>query len=63
MHEEPSGRVRPDSPCVKVCVLGANGYCQGCLRTIGEIANWSAMSAEEQWALLAELPLRRYRLT
>ena len=63
MHDEPSGPPRPDSPCVKICVLGENGYCQGCLRNLGEIAAWSSMSAAQQWALLAVLAQRRRRLT
>jgi predicted Fe-S protein YdhL (DUF1289 family) len=33
--------------------------CEGCLRTLDEIAAWSAMSAEEKRAVLARLPARR----
>ena len=50
---------RPPSPCVKVCSLDANGLCIGCLRTGDEIARWMAMSAGEQWQLLAQLAERR----
>lgn len=33
------------SPCVSVCVMDANsGLCQGCWRTLDEIAAWSTMS-------------------
>jgi uncharacterized protein len=46
---------RPQSPCIKVCVLDSGSRCTGCLRTVGEIATWSAMTAHEQWALLAVL--------
>jgi monothiol glutaredoxin len=49
---------RPPSPCIKVCVLtGSN--CSGCLRTIDEIAAWSTMSVEQQWAVIAALENRR----
>jgi predicted Fe-S protein YdhL (DUF1289 family) len=34
------------------------GLCQGCLRTLAEIAAWSGMSAEEKRAVLASLPAR-----
>jgi uncharacterized protein len=50
---------RPPSPCINVCSLDANGYCVGCLRTGNEIARWMAMSAAEQWQLLAQLAERR----
>jgi uncharacterized protein len=48
----------PVSPCVKNCVLDANGYCRGCYRTIGEIARWQKMSHPEQRALLRDLSER-----
>lgn len=49
---------RPQSPCIKVCTL-VGGQCSGCLRTLDEIAAWSSMSAEAQWALIAALEQRR----
>jgi monothiol glutaredoxin len=52
---------RPQSPCIKVCVLTGD-RCTGCLRTIDEIAAWGAMSADAQWAVLAELETRRRQL-
>ena len=53
---------RPQSPCIKVCVLDSGNRCTGCLRTVGEIAGWSAMTAQEQWALLAVLEDRRFKV-
>ena len=50
---------RPQSPCIKVCVLGPGGLCTGCLRTVDEIAAWSGMSAGQQWAVIAGLKRRR----
>lgn len=51
------------TPCVKVCVVdGASGLCLGCLRTLGEIGGWSALSAAERAAIMAELPGRADRL-
>jgi len=35
------------------------GLCEGCFRTLDEIAAWSAMSATEKRAVLAHLPSRR----
>lgn len=47
------------SPCINVCRMSPDtGLCQGCLRTLAEIAAWSGMSAEEKRAVLASLPAR-----
>ncbi|PLZ02250.1 DUF1289 domain-containing protein [Burkholderia sp. WAC0059] len=33
----------PRSPCINVCRMNpATGWCDGCLRTIDEIAGWSS---------------------
>jgi predicted Fe-S protein YdhL (DUF1289 family) len=45
----------PVSPCINVCVLDDRNVCQGCLRTIDEIADWGRMSATEQWAVIERL--------
>ncbi len=34
-------------------------YCQGCRRTLAEIAAWGSLTDEEQRAVLAQLPQRR----
>jgi predicted Fe-S protein YdhL (DUF1289 family) len=54
-------QVRPESPCIKICTLDAAGVCSGCLRTLAEIASWTAMTSAEQWRLLAVLEERRKR--
>jgi hypothetical protein len=47
------------SPCVKICVVHpATRLCVGCLRSIDEIAGWSAMTHEARAAVMAELPGR-----
>ncbi len=51
------------TPCIKVCVMdGESGLCLGCLRTLAEIAEWSALSAEVRAAILQALPDRRGRI-
>ena len=48
------------SPCINVCVMDeASGWCRGCLRTIGEIAGWAAMSDDDRRAVWRLLPARR----
>ena len=46
------------SPCISVCVMdAASGLCQGCWRTLDEIAAWSAMTDAGKravWALIAQ---------
>ncbi|KQP14422.1 hypothetical protein ASF43_15550 [Pseudorhodoferax sp. Leaf267] len=31
------------SPCVSICRMDAGGLCEGCLRSLPEIAGWSRM--------------------
>ncbi len=48
------------SPCIDVCRMDrATGWCEGCLRTIQEIAAWSTMDDEDQRAVWAKLDERR----
>lgn len=48
------------SPCINVCKMNPDiGLCEGCLRTLDEIAAWSALSDSERRAVLAQLPARR----
>ena len=48
------------SPCIDVCKMnGDTGYCEGCLRTIGEIAGWSTYSDCQKRAVLERLPARQ----
>ena len=46
------------SPCISVCRMNAEtGFCEGCLRTIGEITAWSRSSPSvkrEVWAAIAQ---------
>jgi hypothetical protein len=55
---EPAPVLGPMSPCINVCTIDGEGYCRGCRRTLAEIAAWSRMSAEEQWAVIRALPAR-----
>jgi predicted Fe-S protein YdhL (DUF1289 family) len=51
------------SPCVNICRMdAASGYCEGCLRSLEEIASWSAYSPAEKRAVLAQLPARKKSL-
>jgi hypothetical protein len=48
------------SPCINVCRMdAASGYCEGCGRSLEEIASWSAYSSAEKRAVLARLPARK----
>ena len=51
------------SPCVDVCRMDAeSGYCEGCCRTLDEIASWSKYTAPEKRVVLALLPARKIPL-
>lgn len=48
------------SPCVSVCEIDpSTGLCRGCLRTLDEIASWSAIDDDARRAIVAKLPARR----
>ena len=52
------------TPCIKVCVIDpATALCRGCLRSLNEIAAWSAMSEAERRRVMAMLPDRRSLVT
>lgn len=52
-------RDEPESPCVRVCVIDPQSrLCIGCARTMEEIADWAAMTADARRAVLAALPSR-----
>lgn len=43
-----------ESPCVSICRM-KNGLCEGCRRTIGEIAEWSGASDDRRREILARI--------
>lgn len=48
------------TPCINVCqVSGRTGWCEGCFRTLKEIAGWRRMTDAERDAVMADLPNRR----
>jgi len=51
-----------ESPCDGDCVIDARtGYCNGCMRTLEELARWGMMTPGEKRKLLAVLERRRAR--
>ncbi len=51
----------PSSPCLNICSLDDAGVCRGCFRSLAEIAEWTRMSAGEQWAVVDRAEARRQR--
>ncbi|MGA7815474.1 DUF1289 domain-containing protein [Caballeronia sp.] len=48
------------SPCIHVCRMNAStGLCDGCFRTIDEIAAWSSADAVQKRGILAEADVRK----
>lgn len=51
------------SPCSNVCKMHEpSGWCEGCARTIAEIAAWSRADDATRLAILSRLPERRAAL-
>lgn len=47
------------TPCIGVCTMNPQGLCDGCLRTLEEIAGWSQMDDSRRERLMDEiLPAR-----
>jgi hypothetical protein len=50
----------PHSPCLGICLMDPRTrMCRGCLRTIDEIAAWSALGDDAKAAVCSQLPARR----
>lgn len=48
------------SPCVSICALDPDtGFCQGCGRTLDEIAAWARLSDVDKRRVLARIRERR----
>jgi len=51
------------SPCISVCRIDpATRLCEGCHRTIDEIAHWGLLDDDEKLAVWADLNRRRAAL-
>ncbi|SDK36937.1 DUF1289 domain-containing protein [Billgrantia gudaonensis] len=60
MEKMPPSEKRLASPCIQVCRIDSTTQrCEGCRRTLDEIARWRSMSETERaavWARLAADP-------
>lgn len=63
MSSEPQAPV--PSPCINICRMSpATGLCEGCLRTIEEIAAWSTLddqAKEQVWDAIEQRRLELFR--
>lgn len=48
----------PESPCINVCEIGEDGLCEGCLRTLDEIAIWGTLNGPERVRVYKQLEAR-----
>jgi predicted Fe-S protein YdhL (DUF1289 family) len=49
------------SPCISVCKMNdASGLCEGCFRTIDEIAHWASMNDEGKRAVWLRIESRLF---
>ena len=64
MKQSPPDRaMNIESPCINVCRMRADtGYCEGCFRSLDEIARWSGSADAEKLRILAAAERRRAAL-
>ncbi len=59
MNQPPVAQAVP-SPCNSICRMDeATGWCQGCARTLPEIAAWAGLDEADKRRVWALLPERR----
>jgi uncharacterized protein len=59
-----AARRRIESPCIGICVIDpATECCEGCFRTLSEVASWSTSSALERRQILDSVERRRAEQT
>jgi predicted Fe-S protein YdhL (DUF1289 family) len=59
MPAAPSTSLIP-SPCISVCRMNPRtGWCEGCFRTLDEIAAWGSMSDRDKRVVWKLLPARK----
>lgn len=52
-----------ESPCINVCKMDdATGLCQGCYRSLDEIAAWAMASDDAKRQILVAVEQRRFKL-
>ena len=54
-------RQAPVSPCLRLCRIGEDGLCAGCLRSLDEIARWSRMDEAERRRMIDDVLAGRER--
>ena len=47
------------SPCVNICRMRPDGRCEGCRRTLGEIAEWSLASDDRRREIMTRIAQAR----
>ncbi len=63
MSRKPEAAPGVPSPCVDVCRMDARtGWCEGCSRTIEEIAQWSGLDDPAKREVWQRLDQRRAQL-
>jgi hypothetical protein len=49
----------PPSPCVGICIIGADGWCIGCFRTRDDVQEWWIATPAARRAILASCAERQ----
>jgi len=61
-NADPGGAGPIESPCVDLCVIDAeSGLCEGCGRSLEEIAEWSTYTSPRRREIIAALAHRKWK--
>ena len=51
-----------NSPCINICEMSDSNICNGCYRSLGEIASWSYANNEQRLNIIANAQQRKQEL-
>lgn len=64
MWRYPTDAIMVASPCINICRMDPRtGWCEGCQRTLDEIAAWSTLDDDDKLAVWRLIDDRRGRVT
>ena len=58
-HSTPASGDFVQSPCISICQMSPSGLCEGCFRTLDEIAVWGSLAQDAKRLVLQRVHQRK----